>query len=91
MVVYTCNLCSKSYTNKYDYNRHLSRKIPCRNNKNNLHKDNNNLQKDNENNFDVKSLFEMNINMANKINNMENTINSMCNIINTMQCYQPYF
>jgi hypothetical protein len=39
---YTCKRCKKIYVNKYDYNRHINRKIPCEllisdeNEKNNL-------------------------------------------------------
>lgn len=31
MVQYSCNRCGKSYNNKYDYYRHINRKIPCAN------------------------------------------------------------
>jgi hypothetical protein len=30
MVLYECIRCLKSYRNKYDYNRHLNRKYPCK-------------------------------------------------------------
>ena len=32
MVEYKCKQCNKIYYNKYDYNRHLNRKNPCKSN-----------------------------------------------------------
>jgi hypothetical protein len=29
MPIYTCERCDKTYTNKFDFGRHLKRKIPC--------------------------------------------------------------
>ena len=37
MVEYICNDCNKTYHNKYDYNRHLNRKNPCKSDQNNNH------------------------------------------------------
>lgn len=30
MIEYKCQQCNKIYHNKYDYNRHLNRKRPCK-------------------------------------------------------------
>ena len=41
MVIYTCNICDKIFTNKTDYIRHINRKYTCKKNiiSNNINKD----------------------------------------------------
>ena len=45
MVEYICENCNKKYHNKYDYNRHLNRKIPCKSDRQENNKKHDVLQK----------------------------------------------
>ena len=73
VIEYKCKQCYKIYHNKYDYNRHLNRKKPCKSNKNYQVKPINDQEKSINN--QVKSIN----NQVKSINNQEKPINDQEN------------